>query len=430
MDFILAAMTYKETIEYLYNATPQFERIGAAAYKPGLETARRLDDAFGNPHRRYTTIHVAGTNGKGSTCHTLAAILQSQGYRTGLYTSPHLRDFRERMRVDGEMISEQEVIEFVERYRSMGLDVTPSFFELTTIMAFDYFARRRVDVAVIETGLGGRLDTTNIITPALSIITNISSDHTAQLGDTPAQIAGEKAGIIKRGIPVVIGNSGGDGVREVFVHKPPEEGAPLIFADGSRWFDSATHCGEQIVYGGTYAGKIIGELSGDCQKENAATILCAVDVLRRGCMTIDNSAVRHGFARVRELTGLAGRWMKLGEHPLTMCDTGHNEGGWRYLGPKLGEFGDRLVMVIGFVKDKDVSHILEMMPKQARYIFTQASIPRSMSADELASAAAAAGLKGIVISDVARAVEEGRRMAGDGGVVFIGGSTYVVAEAI
>ena len=215
----------------------------------------------------------------------------------------------------------------VERYRSMGLDVTPSFFELTTIMAFDYFARRRVDVAVIETGLGGRLDTTNIITPALSIITNISSDHTAQLGDTPAQIAGEKAGIIKRGIPVVIGNSGGDGVREVFVHKATEEGAPLIFADGSRWFDSATHCGEQIVYGGTYAGKIIGELSGDCQKENAATILCAVDVLRRGCMTIDNSAVRHGFARVRELTGLAGRWMKLGEHPLTMCDTGHNEGG-------------------------------------------------------------------------------------------------------
>lgn len=196
MDFILAAMTYKETIEYLYNATPQFERIGAAAYKPGLETARRLDDAFGNPHRRYTTIHVAGTNGKGSTCHTLAAILQSQGYRTGLYTSPHLRDFRERMKVDGEMIPEQEVIEFVERYRSMGLDVTPSFFELTTIMAFDYFARRRVDVAVIETGLGGRLDTTNIITPALSIITNISSDHTAQLGDTPAQIAGEKAGII------------------------------------------------------------------------------------------------------------------------------------------------------------------------------------------------------------------------------------------
>ncbi|MDE6756974.1 MAG: bifunctional folylpolyglutamate synthase/dihydrofolate synthase, partial [Muribaculaceae bacterium] len=200
-------MTYKETIEYLYNATPQFERIGAAAYKPGLDTARRLDNAFGNPHRRYPTIHVAGTNGKGSTCHTLAAILQSQGYRTGLYTSPHLRDFRERMRVDGEMISEQEVIDFVERYRSMGLDVTPSFFELTTIMAFDYFARRGVDVAVIETGLGGRLDTTNIITPALSIITNISLDHTAQLVDTPAQIAGEKAGIIKRGIPAVIGNS-------------------------------------------------------------------------------------------------------------------------------------------------------------------------------------------------------------------------------
>lgn len=248
-------MDYRETLKYLYNATPQFERIGAAAYKPGLDTARALDDVWGNPHSRYPTIHVAGTNGKGSTCHTLAAILQSQGYRTGLYTSPHLIDFRERMRVDGEMISEQEVIDFVERYSNAGLGVSPSFFELTTIMAFDFFARRNVDIAVIETGLGGRLDTTNIITPVLSVITNISRDHTAQLGDTVALIAREKAGIIKQAVPVVIGNGSGEGVREVFVEKAREMEAPIVFADEEKMFDEAVCSGEHIVYKGTPAGK-------------------------------------------------------------------------------------------------------------------------------------------------------------------------------
>lgn len=423
-------MTYKETIEYLYNATPQFERIGAAAYKPGLDTARALDNAFGNPHRQYPTIHVAGTNGKGSTCHTIASILQDCGFRTGLYTSPHLRDFRERMRVDGEMISEREVIDFVERYRAMRLDLSPSFFELTTIMAFDFFARRNVDIAIIETGLGGRLDTTNIITPILSVITNISLDHTAQLGDSVARIASEKAGIIKSGIPVVVGNGAGEGVREVFIDKARETDAPIIFADEKKWFDSATHAGEHIIYSGTYAGEIIGELSGDCQAENAATVLCAIDALRKRGMTIDDDAIRRGFTQVMEHTGLCGRWMKLGEKPLTICDTGHNEGGWQYLGPRLCGFGDRLVMVIGFVNDKDVGHILDMMPRDARYIFTQASIPRSMDAHELARRAAEAGLNGVVIPEVARAVEEARAMAGESGTVFVGGSTYVVAEVV
>lgn len=423
-------MTYKETIEYLYNATPQFERIGAAAYKPGLDTARALDNAFGNPHRQYPTIHVAGTNGKGSTCHTIASILQDCGFRTGLYTSPHLRDFRERMRVDGEMISEQEVIDFVERYRAMRLDLSPSFFELTTIMAFDFFARRNVDIAIIETGLGGRLDTTNIITPILSVITNISLDHTAQLGDSVAQIASEKAGIIKRGVPVVIGNSEGDGVREVFIAKAREMDAPIAFADERKWFDSATHSDEHIIYHGTYAGKIIGDLTGDCQAENTGTILCAVEALRNEGMDICDNCIRRGFTRVRALTGLAGRWMKIGDRPLTLCDTGHNEGGWRYLGPRLNEYGKELVMVIGFVNDKDVSHILAMMPRDARYIFTQASIPRSMGAEGLARLAAAAGLDGVVIPDVAHAVAEARAMAGETGTVFIGGSTYVVAEAL
>lgn len=423
-------MNYQETIKYLYSATPQFERIGAAAYKPGLDTARALDDAFGNPHLRYPTIHVAGTNGKGSTCHTLAAILQSQGYRTGLYTSPHLIDFRERMRVNGEMISEQEVIDFVERYRSLNLGLSPSFFELTTIMAFDFFARQNVDIAIIETGLGGRLDTTNIITPILSVITNISLDHTAQLGNTLAGIASEKAGIIKPGVPVVVGNGSGEGVREVFTDKAEEMGAPVVFADEMRFFVSADRFDGHILYHGTYAGDISGELTGDCQVENAATILCAVKTLRDNGMSISDDAISNGFAHVTELTGLAGRWMRIGEEPLTICDTGHNEGGWQYLAPRLDSYGNRLVMVIGFVNDKDVSHILAMMPREARYIFTQASIPRAMDASRLTQLALAAGLRGETIASVPTAVAKARRMAGRDGIVFVGGSTYVVAEAI
>lgn len=423
-------MTYAETIEYLYSATPQFERIGAAAYKPGLDTARCLDTAWGNPHRLYPTIHVAGTNGKGSTCHTLAAVLQSQGYRTGLYTSPHLVDFRERMRVNGEMIPQQDVIDFVARFRDMDLGVAPSFFELTTIMAFDFFARRKVDIAVIETGLGGRLDTTNIISPVLSVITNISLDHTAQLGNTVAQIATEKAGIIKRNTPVVIGNSSGEGVRQVFEDTALLMGAPIAFADDEMWYGSAEMSDAGIVYHGTLAGDITGELTGDCQKENAATILCAIEQLRRGGLDISDDALRAGFAHVMELTGLLGRWMKLSDKPLTICDTGHNEGGWQYLAPRLDGYGNDVVMVIGFVKDKDVSHILGMMPRNARYIFTQAAIPRAMDAAELARIGADFGLRGIIIPDVVRAVERARDDAGDNGLVFIGGSTYVVAEAL
>lgn len=423
-------MNYQETIEYLYSATPQFERIGAAAYKPGLDTARALDNAWGNPHRRYPTIHVAGTNGKGSTCHTLAAILQTQGYKVGLYTSPHLVDFRERMRVNGEMITREEVTGFVERYLDMELGLSPSFFELTTIMAFDFFARHNVDIAVIETGLGGRLDTTNIITPILSVITNISFDHTAQLGDTLAAIASEKAGIIKPGVPVVIGNGSGEGVREVFAQKAHSTGSEIVFADRRNMFTGARATRGGILYTGTFAGEVTGELAGDCQVENTATILCAVEALRRQGIAIDDSSVREGMARVTELTGLAGRWMKIGDFPLTLCDTGHNEGGWRYLGPRLEGYGDGLVMVIGFVNDKDVAHILDLMPRKARYIFTQAAIPRAMPAGEVAAKATAGGLRGKVIPDVRRALAEARSIAGDDGVVFVGGSTYVVAEAL
>lgn len=422
-------MNYQETLQYLYNATPLFERIGASAYKPGLATAVSLAETFGNPHREFPAIHVAGTNGKGSTCHTLAAILQSQGYKVGLYTSPHLVDFRERMRVNGEKISRHEVVDFVERYRQLNLSLSPSFFELTTIMAFDFFARNNVDIAVIETGLGGRLDTTNIITPILSVITNISFDHTAQLGNTLQSIAKEKAGIIKEGIPVVIGNSNGEGVREVFKKKAAEMGAPITFAEDYNWFDNAQNEGDFILYANTYAGDIYGELTGDCQIENTATILCAAEHLRKSTLISDN-AIRNGFHFVTVLTGLAGRWMKISENPLTICDTGHNEGGWRYLAPRLAEYGSKLVMVIGFVNDKDVSHILSMMPEDARYIFTQASIPRAMDVHQLSAIASGCGLKGTTIPDVAEALHEARDIAGNEGIVFVGGSTYVVAEAI
>lgn len=422
-------MNYQETIQYLYNATPLFERIGASAYKPGLDTAVSLAEAFGTPHRGFPSIHVAGTNGKGSTCHTLAAILQSQGYKVGLYTSPHLVDFRERMRINGEMISQQEVVDFVSRYRQLSLNLSPSFFELTTIMAFEFFARNNVDIAVIETGLGGRLDTTNIITPILSVITNISFDHTAQLGNTMESIAGEKAGIIKERVPVVIGNSNGEGVRNVFQRKALEMSAQIVFVGDYKWFDDAQNKGDHILYSGTYAGDIYGELTGDCQVENTATIMCAVEQLRKSTMISDN-AIRNGFRYVSELTGLAGRWMTISDAPLTICDTGHNEGGWRYLAPRLAGYESNLVMVIGFVNDKDVSHILSMMPKDARYIFTQASIPRAMQADRLTEIASGCGIKGITIPGVPEAVKTARDIAGNDGIVFIGGSTYVVAEAI
>lgn len=423
-------MTYQDTISYLYNATPQFERIGAAAYKPGLDTSRALDDAFGNPHRRYPTIHVAGTNGKGSTCHTLAAILQSQGYRVGLYTSPHLVDFRERMRVNGAMIPEADVIDFVERYQSMQLDLHPSFFELTTIMALEFFARENVDIAIIETGLGGRLDTTNIISPILSVITNISRDHMAQLGDTVAQIAGEKAGIIKPGVPVVIGNAGGEGVRDVFLKKAAAEDAQIFFACDNKYFDSADFAGDTILYRNTFAGNITGQLSGNCQIENTATILCAAERLRHQGWAVSDKAIAEGFANVGQLTGLAGRWMKICGNPTMICDTGHNEGGWQYLSRRLDSYGDKLWMVIGFVSDKDVSHIIEMMPRSAHYIFTQAAIPRAMNAERLAALAAETGILGEAIPSVKDAISAARKNCPSSGTVFIGGSTYVVAEAL
>lgn len=426
-------MTYAEAIDFLYNSLPMFQDVGAGAYKPGLEGVLRLSEAFGNPHKALRCIHVAGTNGKGSTSSLIASTLTAAGHRTALYTSPHLLDFRERMRIDGEMISEQEVVDFVERYRAMQLPLSPSFFELTTVMAFEWFARRGVDYAVIEVGLGGRLDSTNIITPLVSVITNISLDHTALLGDTPAQIAREKAGIIKPGVPVVIGEASGE-VRTVFEDAAREAGAPILFVQDELPFVSVAHTGRTIDYFPTPFGDSLScPLTGECQPANAATTMTVLRLLRDDMgVEISDGAAARGFAEVASLSGLAGRWMRLSEHPLTICDTGHNTGGWQYLSRQLAALAATrpLHMVIGFVNDKDVSGILAMMPRDAHYYFTQASVRRALAADELAALARKAGLHGEAYAAVADAYHAAREAAAERGAVFVGGSTFVVADLL
>ncbi len=405
-----------------------FQAIGAGAYKPGLDTVRGLSRRFGDPHRRLRCIHVGGTNGKGSTAHTIAAVLQSVGYKVGLFTSPHLVDFRERIRIDGKMIGETDVIDFVERFQSLDdSGFQPSFFELTTVMAFEHFARNNVDVAVIEVGLGGRLDSTNIISPMLSIITNISLDHTALLGHTPAEIAAEKAGIIKPGVPVVIGESEGD-VREVFDLAATDRGSEIIHADDHPMFDSCDRLPESIVYRNTPWGDIEGELCGDCQVKNATTIMHSLAKLQELGLVITPGDVAAGFSNVGRLTGLAGRWMKVADNPAVICDTGHNVGGWTYLAERLKSYGKRLHMVIGFVNDKDVSGILAMMPREANYHFVKPSVQRGLDSGELAVKAEAAGLKGSVSPTVADGYKIALSQAKEGDTIFVGGSTFVVAD--
>ncbi len=421
-------MTYQQTLDFLYTQIPVFQCEGASAYKPGLERSLALAGAFGDPHKRFPSVHIAGTNGKGSTAHTIAAVLQRAGYKTGLYTSPHLVDFRERIRVDGKMIAERDVVDFVERFRGMNLGIEPSFFELTMTMAFEHFAREGVDIAVVEVGLGGRLDSTNILLPRLSVITNISLDHTALLGDTPVAIAREKAGIIKGGVPVVIGEAEGD-VKRLFIERAEECGAPILFAEEVKPIKEVVAAdGGGWLYRGTPFGELRGELGGDCQPRNAATILTALTLLSSQGWEIDDDAVAEGFARVTELTGLAGRWMKVSDNPSVICDTGHNTGGWEYLSRRLRSLSPRLKMVIGFVNDKDVSHILEMMPRDAEYFFTQASIPRALPADAVKAEGALHGLRGEAYGDVATAVEAAKKSASADDTIFVGGSTFVVGE--
>lgn len=420
---------YEETTRWMFEQVPMFQNVGAGAYKPGLERTEALSAAFGHPHRKFRTIHVAGTNGKGSTASLLASVLTSAGLKTGLFTSPHLVDFRERIRIDGEMIAKEEVVGFIDRYRSVAGDMEPSFFELTTVMAFDHFARHGVDIAVIETGLGGRLDSTNIITPLVSVITNISADHTALLGDTMAQIAGEKAGIIKEGVPAVIGRADDRDVHAVFEAKAAAMHAPLTFADEHLAFSRAERGDDRIVYRDTPWGDIESPLTGDCQPENANTVFHVLGLLDG---MADAGAVAAGFRDVERLSGLQGRWMTFSRSPLTVCDTGHNPGGWSYLGPRLRKMAERatLDIVIGFVNDKDIDHILNELPQSARYYFTRPSVRRGRPAEEVAAAAAAFGLQGAIYGNVAEAYEAAREAAGADGQIFVGGSTFIVADLL
>ncbi len=422
-------MNYQETVEYLYNRTPLFQNVGGKAYKEGLENTLLLDERFGHPHRQYKTIHVAGTNGKGSCAHTIAAILQSAGYRTGLYTSPHLVDFRERIRVNGEMISEEYVVDFVENERTFFEPLHPSFFEVTTALAFKFFADAKVDVAVIEVGLGGRLDCTNIITPVLSIITNISLDHTQFLGTTLTEIAKEKAGIIKPNIPVIIGEITPE-TQQVFIDKAYECNAYMRFADEDNEILNykSDESNSNIIYETRPFGIIKGELTGSYQIKNTTTIISALKILQR-YFYISREHIRTGFAQVCSLTGLMGRWQVISTNPLVVCDTGHNSGGWQYLGQQLRAYKDGAVHVIlGMASDKDAKSVLVELPKSAFCHFAPPSVARAMPTERLMTIANSLGLQSQSYNSVAKAFLSAIKSVKTQDLVFIGGSNFVVAD--
>lgn len=428
-------MTYEETLHYLYTSIPVFQHSGASAYKPGLGTSIALDDYLGNPHKAYKTIHVGGTNGKGSVSHLLAAILQQSGYKVGLYTSPHLVDFRERIRVNGKMIPKEYVTHFVERHRSFFEPLHPSFFELTSSMAFDYFNMEEVDYAIIEVGLGGRLDSTNIITPILSIITNISLDHMQFLGDTVEKIAAEKAGIIKKDIPALIGEVYTNSVTKVFLDAAVQAGTKIYFAQEAEVLKESylMDTGEWYLDSTEY-GQLFGELGGVVQCKNAHTVLAAVNILYNILgVDIKPEAVREGFEKVVEITGLMGRWQVLQQKPRVVCDTGHNVGGWQYLQKHLElekKQHKNLYMIVGMVNDKDIDSVLDLMPRDALYFFTQASVPRAMPVEDFTTRAILKGLSGFICNTVGEAVQTALQRAGDDDMIFIGGSTFIVADAL
>nr|WP_287936558.1 folylpolyglutamate synthase/dihydrofolate synthase family protein [Algoriphagus sp.] len=425
-------MNYQETLDYLFNALPMFQRVGASAFKKDLSNTITLCSHLGNPERKFKSIHVAGTNGKGSTSHTLAAILQSAGFKTGLYTSPHLKSFTERVRVNGQEITELAVVDFVEANKAFLDELKPSFFEMTVALAFWYFAKEEVDIAIIEVGMGGRLDSTNVITPELSVITNIGWDHMQFLGESLPLIAGEKAGIIKPNIPVVVSQTQEE-TTSVFIQKAQENEAPIIFADQKFRLEKVAATEPGLA---NYTVSKDGEtysldygLMGDYQIFNLPGILESVNQLRSKGWKISNEALEKGLKEVTQLTGLKGRWQILGEKPTVIADTGHNEPGIRAILSQLKSYSfDRLWMVLGMVQDKDISKILALLPKDARYVFCQADLPRAMPAELLAEKAAEYSLKGEVISEVNQALQFARKNAGPNDLIFVGGSTFVVAE--
>lgn len=430
-------MNYSQTLEFLFTSLPAFETKGATAYKPGLERIAAFCKAMGNPQRNFFTIHVAGTNGKGSVSHLLASVLQQAGYRTGLYTSPHLQDFRERIRVDGEMIPKQKVVNFVDKHHDKMVELGLSFFEMSTAMAFDYFAQSDVEVAVIETGLGGRLDATNVIVPVLSVITNVGLEHTDLLGDTLQKIAAEKGGIIKKSIPVVIGEED-DRYNSVFDQLAATNKSKVVYAQRE------IRCEEQIADAEGFRqrfrlqrmrdGRIFElelDLAGEYQRRNIVTATAAIDFLHEETpLTISRRAFIAGVRDAAANTSLHGRWEKLADAPLTVCDTGHNAHGIACVAEQLKKTAyKKLYCVIGFVKDKDLAHILPLLPHDAHYIFTQAQTSRALTAADLAAKAAIYGLQGEMVETVEAAIRRAQELAQPDDMIFIGGSTYVVAEA-
>ncbi len=430
---------YQQTLDYLYSQLPMFHRIGSAAYKANLDNTIAICDLLNNPQNKFKTIHVAGTNGKGSTSHMIAAVLQSAGYKVGLYTSPHLKDFRERIKINGKMIERKFVSDFVTAHKKNFERIQPSFFEMTVGLAFDYFSKQGVDIAVIEVGLGGRLDSTNVIRPLLSVITNISYDHQNLLGSTLPEIAAEKAGIIKPGIPVVIGETQKE-VRQVFLNKAEECKSPIYFADkyyrlkelgqvsqGGKLFLSANVYRQSKLF----RKKLYCELPGYYQLKNISTVFMAIDVLNRFGDAITDEQMDFGIKNVIAQTGLSGRWQVLSKKPLSIADTGHNEAGIKEVlrQIKLTPHKD-LHIVLGMVNDKDITKILQLLPPKATYYFCKPAIPRGLDQLVLMEQARVAGLKGMAFKSVKEAFKAAQSRAGKADLVFVGGSTFVVGEVI
>ncbi|MRT91795.1 folylpolyglutamate synthase/dihydrofolate synthase family protein [Ancylomarina sp. 16SWW S1-10-2] len=428
-------MNYQETINYLFNQLPMFQRTGKAAYKANLDTTLALDAYFNHPHQNYKCIHVAGTNGKGSVSHALASVLQSAGYKVGLYTSPHLRDFRERVKVNGEMISEDVVVDFVASYKLKFEELSPSFFEMTVALAFDHFAKEKVDVAVIEVGLGGRLDSTNIIDPLLTIITNISFDHVGLLGNSLPIIAGEKAGIIKNNIPVVIGEKQAES-QAVFIEKAKSHSAPILFAE-DEYDLLGTHLDENfrhLIYKSLGSGNELSlksDLLGIYQVKNIRTALVALNQLNQLGFNLTDEIIKDGISKIVAQTSLLGRWQCLGNKPKIICDTGHNVAGFLEIIKQfdLLQF-EHLHIVIGMVDDKDIDEVLRLLPKDASYYFTKASIPRALNENLLKKKADQFNLRGLAYESVAEALSASKKEAGKDDMIFIGGSTFIVAEVV
>lgn len=428
-------MNYNETLNWMFNKLPMYQRIGASAYKADLNTTIEIINYLDNPQDSFKSIHIAGTNGKGSTSHSLASVFQEAGYKTGLYTSPHLRDFRERIRINGEMIPENDVVDFIEKHKNKLEELELSFFEMTVAMAFDYFRKEKVDIAIIEVGMGGRLDSTNVINPELCVITNISLDHVKFLGENEEQIAKEKAGIIKPKTPVVIGETQEDS-KNVFINTAKEKDSKILFAD--QIMDCRKDNTYSIEYqkfdiyknNELYLKDLKYPLLGNYQKKNLATVICALDILKES-FNINNTHIINGLNNVIKNTSLMGRWQVINRNPLAIADTGHNVAGINEVNRQLAETKyNKLHFVLSVVNDKDIDGILNLLPKDAEYYFCKADIPRGLSVNILAEKAIKCGLNGKIYDSVRHAYSTALENAKEGDLVFVGGSNFTVAEVV